>query len=86
MSADNFESLLKTALEKRARLFGDSRTDCFRLFNGDGDGTDGLTIDYYAGHILVQYFNDALLPRWIILLNLLPVQPLKTFPGCMRFS
>lgn len=63
MSADNFESLLKTALEKRARLFGDSRTDCFRLFNGDGDGTDGLTIDYYAGHILVQYFNDALLPR-----------------------
>ncbi len=61
MPADKFESLLKIAVEKRALLFGDSRTDCFRLFNGDGDGLDGLTIDYYAGHILVQYFSDAVL-------------------------
>jgi len=61
MPSDKFESLLKNALEKRAFLFSDSQTDCFRLFNGDGDGVDGLTIDYYAGHILVQYFNDPLL-------------------------
>jgi 23S rRNA (cytosine1962-C5)-methyltransferase len=61
MSADKFESLLKIAVEKRAPLFSDSRTDCFRLFNGDGDGLDGLTIDYYAGHILVQYFSDGVL-------------------------
>lgn len=52
------DDLLKTAVEKRMHLFSDPRTDCFRLFNGDGDGIDGLTVDYYAGHILVQYFND----------------------------
>lgn len=63
MPADNYESLLKSAVEKRTVLFSDSRTDCFRLFNGDGDGVDGLTIDYYAGHILVQYFNDPVLSR-----------------------
>ena len=61
MSQEKFKSLLKTALEKRALLFSDARTDCFRLFNGDGDGLDGLTIDYYAGHILVQYFSDGVL-------------------------
>jgi len=59
----NFESLLKKAIEKREGLFGDSRTDCFRLFNSGGDGVEGLSIDYYAGHILVQYFNDPVLSR-----------------------
>lgn len=58
MSVNKYESLLKSAVEKRASLFSDSRTDCFRLFNGDGEGLDGLTIDFYAGHILIQYFND----------------------------
>lgn len=51
------EYLIKSATEKRAALFKDSETDCFRIFNSDGDGIDGLTIDYYAGYILIQYFN-----------------------------
>ncbi len=63
MAVYKFDDLLKKAAEKRAELFNDPRTDCFRLFNGDGDGADGLTIDYYAGHVLVQYFTDSVLEK-----------------------
>ncbi len=58
MAVTGFTTLFEKAAEKREALFGDSATDCFRLFNGDGDGYDGLTVDFYAGHILVQYFSD----------------------------
>lgn len=81
MPVNKYESLLKSAVEKRASLFSDSRTDCFRLFNGDGDGLDGLTVDFYAGHILIQYFNDNItesldnIVRGI--LSLLPCVPLQ---------
>lgn len=47
-----------SAIEKRNLLFEDSETDCFRIFNTSGDGIDGLTADYYAGYILLQYFNE----------------------------
>ena len=49
--------LLISAIERRSLLFKNPETDCFRIFNAAGDGIDGLTIDYYAGYILLQYFN-----------------------------
>ncbi len=51
--------MLKSAIERRGSLFEDSETDCFRIFNSSGDGIDGLTIDYYAGYLLLQYFNSG---------------------------
>lgn len=63
MPVYKFNDMLKKAAERRAGLFNDPRTDCFRLFNGDGDGVDGLTIDYYAGHVLVQCFNERVLEQ-----------------------
>jgi 23S rRNA (cytosine1962-C5)-methyltransferase len=51
--------LFSTAVGRRDMLFEDSETDCFRIFNTSGDGIDGLTADYYAGYILLQYFNAA---------------------------
>lgn len=48
------------AFAKREGLFDDSETDCFRLFNGEGDGIEGLTIDRYGSFLLVQYFNEGL--------------------------
>lgn len=50
---------IQTALEKRNQLFENSETDCFRIFNSSGDGIEGLTIDYYAGNILMQFFNKS---------------------------
>lgn len=49
--------LFSSAVEKRSMLFEDPETDCFRIFNTSGDGVNGLTADYYAGYILLQYFN-----------------------------
>jgi len=73
-------SLLERAVEKRSSLFENPETDCFRIFNSYGDGIDGLTIDYYAGYILIQYFSAGaretvrtVLPG---LMNIIPV-PVK---------
>jgi 23S rRNA (cytosine1962-C5)-methyltransferase len=52
-----FESLLIKAFEKRLILCSDADTNCFRLFNTDGDGIPGLTIDIYGEYILMQYFS-----------------------------
>lgn len=54
------ESLLNKAIQKREQLFADAATNCYRLFNGDGDGVPGLTIDWYGDYCLVQYFDDRL--------------------------
>jgi len=56
----HLDSILPRAFEKRRNLFALVDTNCFRLFNGDGDGIPGLTIDLYGGFILIQYFSPAL--------------------------
>lgn len=56
----NFSDLFNKAISKRAAFFQDQENSCFRLFSSDGDGIDGLTIDYYDGVILMQFFDPAL--------------------------
>jgi len=51
--------LIEKALLRRAELFDDGDSNCFRIFNGLADGLDGLAIDYYDGHILIQYFTQV---------------------------
>lgn len=51
--------LLAHAFKKRQALFGDPAGTCFRLFNGAGDGLDGLALDWYDGYVLAQYFKSA---------------------------
>lgn len=53
------DTLLRS-YEKRAHLFEDRQTTCFRLFNSDTDGIKGLTIDRYGEYLLVQFFEKAL--------------------------
>ncbi len=57
MIETGFGELFKRALFLRKSLFSSPRTNCFRLFNASGDGLDGLTVDYYDGHVLLQYFQ-----------------------------
>lgn len=43
-------------------------TDVFRLVNGEGDGLPGLTIDSYAGYLMVQLYTpawDAYVPQLV---------------------
>ncbi len=59
MNKNILSDKIEKALELRSELFSDDLTDCYRIFNAGGDGLDGLTIEYYAGFILVQYFNKS---------------------------
>ncbi|GBG96576.1 class I SAM-dependent rRNA methyltransferase [Lactococcus termiticola] len=42
----------------RANFFEDELTTAFRLFNGEGDGLGGLTVDYYAGFAVFSWYNS----------------------------
>jgi len=54
----NITSVLARAYEKRASLFGDGDTTCFRLVNSAGDGLDGICVDWYDGFVLIQLYRD----------------------------
>lgn len=58
MNKADFVKLFSIGIEARSSLFDSSETDCFRIFNAEGDGFDGITADYYSGYILIQYFNQ----------------------------
>jgi 23S rRNA (cytosine1962-C5)-methyltransferase len=56
----DYSSLIPKAFGKRAILFREPPTDCFRLFNSDGDGIPGLCIDRYGEYILASVFSKEL--------------------------
>jgi 23S rRNA (cytosine1962-C5)-methyltransferase len=55
-----FEKKLKTAFQQRSHLLNDSNTTAFRLFNGEGDGIGGLTIDYFDGFLLINWYSEGI--------------------------
>ncbi|MCY8599431.1 class I SAM-dependent rRNA methyltransferase [Bacillus spizizenii] len=55
-----FLSKLSKAVQARAKLFAAQDTTAFRLFNGEGDGVGGVTIDYYDGYLLVQWYSKGI--------------------------
>ena len=38
-------------------FYNDASTTAFRVFNGEGDGVGGLTIDYFDGYYLVTWYS-----------------------------
>jgi len=52
-----FAKKIKDALEYRADFFCDKKTTAFRVFNGEGDGVGGITIDYFDGYYLVTWYS-----------------------------
>lgn len=55
-----FLDKLKKASEARAHLFKAPDTTAFRLFNGEGDGIGGVTIDFYDGYLLIQWYSKGI--------------------------
>ena len=53
--------LLQKALDRRKPL-PDDQTDAFRVFDGGGDGLDGVEIDSFAGRWLVSTRNPSIPP------------------------
>jgi len=52
-----FSKKFKSALEYRKDYFADANTTAFRVFNGEGDGLGGLTIDYFDGFYLLTWYS-----------------------------
>ncbi|MEA3499001.1 MAG: class I SAM-dependent rRNA methyltransferase [Campylobacterota bacterium] len=58
-SKQNIPSKIKSAIKYRKFLFDDETTTAFRIFNSDGDGINGLTIDFFDGYYLITWFNTT---------------------------
>ena len=52
-----FTKKIKYALEYRKDFYNDQSTTAFRVFNGEGDGIGGLTIDYFDGFYLLTWYS-----------------------------
>ncbi len=55
-----FESKISRAIERRATFFEDEETNAYRVFNGEGDGIGGLTIDYFDGFYMVSWYSEGI--------------------------
>ena len=55
-----FNDKIETALQKRAHYFQSDETTAFRVFNSEGDGIGGITIDYYDGYYVIQWYSQGI--------------------------
>lgn len=51
---------IRRAVDARERFFANKATTAFRIFNSYGDGIGGLTIDYFAGFVLINWYNRGI--------------------------
>ncbi len=52
-----FMKKIKSAIKYREDFYSNKNTTAFRVFNGEGDGIGGLTIDYFDGFYLVTWYS-----------------------------
>lgn len=55
-----FDKKLKKAFEMRESFYQDKETTAFRIFNGEGDGVGGLTIDYFDGYYIINWYSEGI--------------------------
>ncbi|PKE65072.1 class I SAM-dependent rRNA methyltransferase [Macrococcoides caseolyticum] len=60
IDASYFINLFETANVERASLYNSTDTNAFRLYNGEGDGLGGFTIDSYDGHLLITWYSKGI--------------------------
>ncbi|GAK04604.1 methyltransferase RlmI [Geomicrobium sp. JCM 19037] len=68
ITASFFQSKIEEAVRLRKRSYEDEETTAFRVFNGEGDGIGGLTIDRYNHHYVVTFFSEGMytFKDWVI--------------------
>jgi len=52
-----YKDKINKAIKYRKDLYEDKATTAFRIFNSDGDGINGLTIDFFNGYYLITWYN-----------------------------
>ena len=55
-----FENRFKEALKYREKFFSDKATTAFRMFNAEGDGVGGLSIDYFDDYYLLTWYSEGI--------------------------
>lgn len=82
------QNKIQLAKNERQALLIDDMTTAFRIFNGEGDGIGGFTIDWYAGYAVIQWYSAGIYRyKDIILEALNNVFPeLKGIVGKNRFE
>lgn len=60
LDEDFFADKFMQAFERRNHFFNDDLTTAFRLFNGEGDGVGGVTIDLYHEFALFTWYNASI--------------------------
>ena len=55
-----FQRKIYMAVEKRLGLYNNPKTSAFRVFNGEGDGIGGLTIDFFDGYYLISWYSKGI--------------------------
>lgn len=66
-----FVDLFERAKDFRSSLYNATDTNAFRLFNGEGDGLGGFTIDNYDGHLLIQWYSKGIYQHKKVILEAL---------------
>ena len=57
IDVDFFIKKINAAIKYREDYFSDESTTAFRVFNGEGDGVGGVTVDYFDGYYLVTWYS-----------------------------
>ncbi|MEK3973297.1 class I SAM-dependent rRNA methyltransferase [Psychrobacillus sp. FSL K6-1267] len=60
IDTDFFLKKITSALKHRDDYFNSDDTTAFRIFNGEGDGIGGLTIDYFDGFYLISWYSQGI--------------------------
>ncbi|CAM5222028.1 SAM-dependent methyltransferase OS=Ureibacillus acetophenoni OX=614649 GN=SAMN05877842_102568 PE=4 SV=1 [Ureibacillus acetophenoni] len=60
INQDFFQDKIKSAINLRESFFDDDDTTAFRVFNGDGDGIGGLTIDFFDGFYMLSFYSEGI--------------------------
>jgi 23S rRNA (cytosine1962-C5)-methyltransferase len=60
INQDFFRDKIKEALYLRKKMYANQETTAFRTFNGEGDNIGGLTIDYYDGYYLINWYSEGI--------------------------
>jgi 23S rRNA (cytosine1962-C5)-methyltransferase len=55
-----FVNKLRDAINYREPFFNSQDTNAFRIVNGEGDGLGGLTIEYFDGYYLINWYSKGI--------------------------
>lgn len=61
VTLSTFIYLFKSAREKRESFENnEALTNAYRIFNAEGDGIGGITVDYYNGFAVISFYNETI--------------------------